>query len=71
MIIMTDLSFKQVFQNLNVAGRMVKWAIELSKFDIQYEPRCPIKGHVYADFVVELSLKESEEKGKTLGGFFL
>ncbi|XP_068486911.1 uncharacterized protein [Phaseolus vulgaris] len=34
---------------------MVRWAVELSKFDIQYEPRGSIKGQVYADFVAELS----------------
>jgi len=27
----------------------------LSEFDVQYEPRGPIKDQVYADFVVELS----------------
>jgi len=37
-----------------VPGWMVRWAIELSEFDVQYEPRGPIKGQVYADFVVEL-----------------
>ena len=34
---------------------MVRWAVELSEFDVQYEPRGSIKGQVYADFVVELS----------------
>jgi len=34
---------------------MVKWAVELSEFDIKYEPRGSIKGQVFADFVVELS----------------
>ena len=34
---------------------MVRWAVELSEFDIQYEPRGSIKGQVYADFVTELS----------------
>jgi len=34
---------------------MVKWAVELSEFDIKYEPRGPIKGQIFADFVVELS----------------
>ena len=29
--------------------------MELSKFDIQYEPRGSIKGQVYADFIAELS----------------
>ena len=34
---------------------MVKWAVELSEFDIKYEPRGSNKGQVFADFVVELS----------------
>ena len=34
---------------------MLCWAVELSEFDMQYEPRGPIKGQVYADFVVKLS----------------
>jgi len=34
---------------------MVRWAVELSEFDVQYKPRGPIKGQVYVDFVVELS----------------
>ena len=54
-IVMTDLPIRKVLQKSDVAGRMVRWAVELSEFDVQYEPRGPIKGHVYADFVVELS----------------
>jgi len=34
---------------------MIRWAVELSEFDFQYEPRGPIKGQVYADFMAELS----------------
>ena len=32
----------------------MRWAIELSEFDVQYEPRGPMKGQVYVDLVVEL-----------------
>jgi len=28
--------------------------VEFSEFDIKYEPQGPVKGQVYADFVVEL-----------------
>ena len=55
MVVMTDLPIQNVLKKPDVAGRMVKWAVELSEFDIQYEPRGPIKGQVFADFVVELS----------------
>jgi len=53
--VMTDLPIQKVLQKPDVAGRMVRWAVELSEFDIHYEPRGSIKGQVYADFVVELS----------------
>ncbi|XP_068477205.1 uncharacterized protein [Phaseolus vulgaris] len=42
---------------------MVRWAVELSEFDVQYEPRGLIKGQVYADFVVELSSEATHQKG--------
>jgi len=42
---------------------MVKWAVELSEFDIKYEPRGPIKGQIFADFVVELSLEAARVEG--------
>ena len=54
MIVMTDLPICKVLQNLT--WRMVHWAVELFEFDVQYEPRGQIKGQVYANFVVELSL---------------
>ncbi|XP_068486668.1 uncharacterized protein [Phaseolus vulgaris] len=41
---------------------MVRWAVELSEFDVQYEPRGPIKGQVYADFVVELSAADAHQE---------
>ena len=54
-VVMTDLPIQKVMKKPDVARRMVKWAVELSEFDIRYEPRGPIKGQVFADFVVELS----------------
>ena len=39
--------------NLEAAGRMALWAIELSEFDIQYRSQTAIKGQVVADFIVE------------------
>ena len=55
-VVMTNLLIRKVLQKLDVAERMVRWAVELSEFDAQYEPRGSIKGQAYADFVVELSL---------------
>jgi len=41
---------------------MVRWTMELSEFDVQYEPRGPIKGQVYTDFVVELSSTDAHQE---------
>ena len=37
--------------------------MELSEFDIHYKPRGPIKGQIYADFIVELSLAATHQEG--------
>jgi len=62
-LVMTDLPIQKVLKKPDVAGRMVKWAVKLSKFDIKYEPRGPIKGQVFADFVVELSSEAARVEG--------
>jgi len=54
-VVMTNLPIQKVLQKSDVAGTMVRWAVEMSEFDIQYEPRGSIKGQGYADFVAELS----------------
>ena len=60
-VMMTDLPIRKVLQKPDVAGRMVRWAVELSEFDVQYEPRGPIKGQVYAYFIVELSPTDARQ----------
>ena len=55
-----------MLQKPDVAGRMVRWVVELSEFDILYEPRGSIKGQGYADFAAELSpgsAQQEEEVG--------
>jgi len=62
-IVMTNLPIRKVLQNPHVTGRIVRWAVELSEFDVQYEPKGPIKSHVYVDFVVELSSEATHQEG--------
>ncbi|MCI62978.1 maturase K, partial [Trifolium medium] len=38
-----------------MAGRMLKWSLELSEFDIRYESRKALKEQVLADFVAEMT----------------
>ena len=38
---------------LEAAGRLIQWAVELSEFDIRYQPRHAIKAQTLVDFIVE------------------
>lgn len=53
--VLTDQPISQILHKSDVLGRLVKWTIELSQYDIEYMPRKAIKGQVLADFVAELS----------------
>ena len=46
---------KQVLHKPETSGRLMKWALELSEFDIRYKPKNAIKGQVLADFVMEFT----------------
>ena len=51
----TEYPMKQVLHKPEVSGRLMKWAIELSEFDIRYKPKTAVKGQVLADFVMEFA----------------
>ncbi|KAJ1691406.1 hypothetical protein LUZ63_015561 [Rhynchospora breviuscula] len=51
--VLTDLPLRKALGQLDVAGRLLKWAVELSEYDVSFEPRIAYKGQVLADFVVE------------------
>jgi len=52
---MTNLPIKQVLQKADISGRLVKWAIELSEYNIQYDARGPIKAQVLSNLLVEVT----------------
>ena len=54
----TEYPMKQVLHKPETSGRLMKWAIELSEFDIRYRPKTTIKGQVLADFVMEFASAE-------------
>ena len=54
----TEYPMKQVLHKPETSGRLMKWAIELSEFDIRYRPKTAIKGQVLADFVMEFASVE-------------
>ena len=53
-VVLIDLPLQSTIHKLDLFGRMARWEIELSEFGIQYKPRLTKKGHVLADFLVEI-----------------
>lgn len=51
--VLTDHPLKQVMQKLEASGRLLKWSVELSQFDVFFHPRKTVKGHALADFITE------------------
>ena len=52
---MTDHLLKKAMNKLEAAGRLIQWAVELSEFDIRYQPRNAIKAQALADFIAEFT----------------
>ncbi|XP_025684690.1 uncharacterized protein [Arachis hypogaea] len=55
-IVRTDQPLRQILTRLELAGRLIKWSVELSEFDIQYESRKTLKSQVLADFISEMTI---------------
>ena len=46
---------KHILHKPETLGRLIKWVIELSEFNIRYKPRTAVKGQVLADFIMEFT----------------
>ena len=57
----TEYPMKQILHKPESSRRMIKWAIELSEFDIKYKPRTAVKGKILAYFIMEFTPAQSTE----------
>ena len=57
-VVLTDQPLRTALHSPNQSGRMAKWAIELSEYDIDYRTRPAMKSQVLADFLIELPLAD-------------
>ncbi|RVX18143.1 hypothetical protein CK203_004372 [Vitis vinifera] len=59
-IVLTDQPLRSILHKPDLTGRMLQWAIELSEFGIEFQPRLSKKGQVMTDFVLEYSRRPNQ-----------
>jgi hypothetical protein len=57
--VVSKAPLKDIINNSDATGRVVKWGIELATFDINYKPRTAIKSQALAEFMADW--KEAQE----------
>ncbi|XP_052206820.1 uncharacterized protein LOC127811152 [Diospyros lotus] len=63
--VLTNQPLRSILQKPECSGRLTKWSIELSEYDIHFQPRQAIKGQALADFIVECTpSKEPKEENR-------
>ncbi|XP_074271113.1 uncharacterized protein LOC141595040 [Silene latifolia] len=63
--VITNYPLKTIMRKPELSGRMTKWSVHLSGYDLQFEPRTAIKSQVLADFVSDFcpATRGEEEEG--------
>jgi hypothetical protein len=62
----TSMTLGEILNNREATGKIAKWAIELSMYDIVYKLRTAIKTQALSDFVVEWTETQTPPKEREL-----
>ena len=65
-IVLTDLPLQSVMQSPDSSRRMMKYALELSGFGVQFQPRDAQKTQFLANFLVEYTEPQDKQDGEKL-----
>ncbi|RVW12029.1 hypothetical protein CK203_087282 [Vitis vinifera] len=66
-VVLTDQPFRNILHKPDLTGKMLQWAIELSEYGIEFQPRLSMKGQVMADFVLEYSEEPTSARNQASG----
>jgi hypothetical protein len=62
----TSSTLDEILNNGEAIGKITKWAIELSMYNIVYKPRTAIKAQALCDFVAEWTETQTPPKEREL-----
>lgn len=69
--VLTNQPLRNVLHKPDISGRMLQWAIELSEYGIDYQPRLAMKCQVMADFIAETPQPLALDKGSNQGSWWV
>ncbi|KAL5569097.1 hypothetical protein UlMin_025672 [Ulmus minor] len=64
--VFTTYPLKSILHKLELSGRLTKWTVELSEYDITFQPRTALKSQVLADFVADFAPNVTQQADKEL-----
>ncbi|KAL5539209.1 hypothetical protein UlMin_043494 [Ulmus minor] len=65
-MVFTTYPLKSILHKPELSGRLTKWTVELSEFDITFQPRTALKSQVLADFVADFAPNVTQQDDKEL-----
>ncbi|XP_031254693.1 uncharacterized protein LOC116112724 [Pistacia vera] len=54
-VVTTSFPLKKILHKPELLGRLMQWMVELSEFDISYQPRTAVKSQALADFIADFT----------------
>ncbi|KAK1584217.1 hypothetical protein Q3G72_030878 [Acer saccharum] len=64
--LLTTYPLKNILHKPELSGRLTKWAMELSEYDISFHPRSAMKSQVLADFITDFTPCENVQAEQEL-----
>ena len=65
-MVLTTYPLKSILHKLELSGQLTKWTIELSEYDIIFQPRTALKSQVLVDFIADFALNATPQADKEL-----
>lgn len=55
-VVLTTFPLKKIFHKSELSGQLTQWTVELSEFDISFQPQTTIKYQVLVNFIANFTL---------------
>lgn len=65
-MVLTTYPLKSILHKLELSGRLTKWTVELSEYDITFQPCTALKTQVLADFIADFTPNVTPQADKEL-----